>query len=109
MESQLLRAQFNDIRRGTGATVFAGSSGMEVAVEGDQWQNGLFTWALRNGLQNMEADADRDGYVTVSELMRYGQTEVYRLSEGRQSPSARSVNPYCDFVIRGPEREGKRD
>jgi hypothetical protein len=99
-ESMILKSQFNDIRRGLGATILAGSSGMEVAVEGEQWQNGLFTWTIRKGVEDMESDKDNDGCITVSEMMRYGESMVYKMSDGKQSPGARSINTVCDFVIR---------
>lgn len=104
LESQVMKSQFNDIRRGSGATVFAGSSGLEVAVEGEEWKNGLFTWALRKGVEEGTADSNKDGFITVSEMMRFGETEVFKLSEGRQTPGARIINAVCDFVIRRQEQ-----
>lgn len=102
-ESKTLRARFNDIRRGMGATIMASSNGLEVSVEGDEWQNGLFTWTLKSGFQQMKADSNGDGRITVAELLRYSEAEVARISEGRQTPSVRSINPVCDFVL--TERE----
>lgn len=98
-ESKTLRTRFNDIRRGVGATIIASSNGLEVSVEGDEWQNGLFTWTLKSGFDQMKADSDKDGRITVAELLRYSETEVGRLSEGKQTPSVRSINPACDFVL----------
>lgn len=109
MESKILRARFNDVRRGTGATILAASNGLEAAVESDRWQNGLFTWTLREGLQTMAADRNGDGQVTVSEMIRHSEDEVARLSGGSQSPSVRSLNAECDFVIRKLAPAGRKD
>src|SRR6185503_3090530 len=62
---------FADLRRGTGAAVISSSSGNEYSLEGEQWRNGVFTYAVLQGLRNRMADANRDGIVTVSELQAY--------------------------------------
>ena len=78
------------------AYVFAGSCGLEVSVEGDQWENDLCTRVIRKGIRAIAANMDGDGRVTVSEMMRYSESDVFRLSDGRQSPGARSINAECN-------------
>ena len=109
IESQILRSQFNDIRRDQGTTILAGSNGMEVAIEGKEWQNGLFTWTIRQGLQDMKADINNDHKVTVSEMIRYTSDEVNKLSKGIQTPETRKLNPICNFVIKEQALSKKKD
>lgn len=51
------------------------ANGNEVSLEYERARHGLFTHYLLNGLQG-EADADRNGQVTVSELFRYAREQV---------------------------------
>ena len=99
VESLAINGGYVDVRRGRGTTVFAGSSGLEVAMEGNDWQNGLFTWVVKRGLLSFAADSNSDGTVTVSELLDYAHKEVNRISGGTQSPAARSINRRNDFAL----------
>jgi WD40 repeat protein len=90
---------FADLRRGTGAVVISSASGNEYALEGEQWSNGVFTYALLNGLKNARADADRNGEITVSELQAYVIEEVRKLTAGGQNPTVRRENLDYDFTV----------
>jgi hypothetical protein len=50
--SELTKSLFTDLRKGTGATVISSAGGMEFAMEGDDWNNGLFTYCLIKGIQS---------------------------------------------------------
>ena len=63
---KMARLLFADIRKGTGATVISSAGGVEFAMEGDDWKNGLFTYCLLNGMTNKTADLNNDGTITVS-------------------------------------------
>ena len=91
---------FLDIRWGVGATILSSAGGDELAVESSDWKNGLFTYCLKKGLKNKEADLDSDGTVTLKELAIYTSNKVNELSEGRQSPTIRSHNYHNDFLQR---------
>ena len=102
LSSDMLRFQqdwFADLRRGTGAAVISSSSGNEYSLEGEQWKNGVFTYALLTGLKNREADANRDQAVTVSELQSYVIDQVRKLTQGGQNPTVRRENLEHDFVV----------
>jgi hypothetical protein len=100
--SNLVRFQqdwFADLRRGTGAVVISSASGNEYALEGEQWHNGVFTYALLNGLKNRAADLNKDGVVTVSELQTYVIDQVRKLTDGGQNPTVRRENLDYDFAV----------
>jgi uncharacterized caspase-like protein len=90
---------FADLRRGTGAAVISSSSGNEYSLEGEQWKNGVFTYALLNGLKNRGADANKDQTITVSELQGYVIDQVRKLTEGGQNPTVRRENLEYDFAV----------
>lgn len=90
---------FADLRRGTGAAVISSSSGNEYSLEGEQWRNGVFTYALLNGLKNHGADSNNDRTVTVSELQGYVIDQVRKLTQGGQNPTVRRENLEHDFVV----------
>jgi uncharacterized caspase-like protein len=90
---------FADLRRGTGAAVISSSSGNEYSLEGEQWKNGVFTYALLTGLKNRGADANKDQTITVSELQAYVIDQVRKLTEGGQNPTVRRENLEYDFAV----------
>ncbi len=90
---------FSDLRRGNGTSIISSAGGLELAFEGDKWQNGLFTYCLLKGLYNREADLNNDGDVMLSELRRYLYSEVSQLSEGKQGPTSRMENISLDYKV----------
>jgi WD40 repeat protein len=90
---------FADLRRGTGAAVISSSSGNEYSLEGEQWKNGVFTYALLNGLKNRGADVNKDQTITVSELQAYVIDQVRKLTQGGQNPTVRRENLEYDFAV----------
>ena len=97
--SALLSDLFADTRRGSGAVAISSAGGAEFALESDEWKNGVFTYALLEGLKSGAADKDHDGTVTVSELRDRVQTRVRELTQGRQSPTSRRENLAVDFAV----------
>jgi WD40 repeat protein len=96
---ELSKSLFEDLKRGTGATVISSAGGMEFAMEGASWSNGLFTYCLINGLKSKKADLDKNGEIWLSEIKEYVQDEVLKLSGGRQRPTSRIENIEMDFRI----------
>jgi WD40 repeat protein len=97
--SKIMNELFNDLRRGTGATVISSAGGAEYAMESDEWKNGLFTYCLLMGLKNGKADLNEDGQIKLTELQTYVTEKVKRLSHGKQVPNSRIHNLELDFRI----------
>ena len=96
---ELMKELFVELRKESGATVIASSAGKEYSLESDEWKNGVFTYALKEGLLRMKADADNDKNVTVSELKTYLFDRVKELTDGKQTPTVRRENLQHDCVI----------
>lgn len=96
---ELMKQLFVDLRRGTGATVISSASGVEFAMEGAKWQNGVFTYALLDGLENKTADLNKDGKIMVSELQRYLAKTVPELTNNHQRPTMRVENITNDWRV----------
>lgn len=90
---------FSDLRKGTGATIISSAGGNQAALEGEKWDNGLFTHCVINGLSKKRADFNQDGKIMLSELQKFVSDEVYRLSEGTQLPTYRIENTILDYQL----------
>lgn len=97
--TELMKEVFNDMRKGTGSNIISSASGYEVAQEGKDWNNGLFTYVLLNGIKSMDADLNHDGEIMLSELKTYSGSKVSGLSGGRQTPANRNENISFDYRI----------
>ncbi len=97
---ELTNLLFSDLRKGTGATVVSSAGGMEFAIEGDEWKNGLFTYCLLKGLGTQQADLNGDKEIWFSELKTYVSSQVEELSGGHQKPNSRIENKRVDFRLR---------
>ena len=95
----LFNELFVDVRWGVGATILSSAGAMEVALEGQEWENGLFTWCIKEGILNHSADLDKDGRIHTSELIDFVSNEVRQLSGGVQIPSVRQGNRHQDYII----------
>jgi len=78
-----------------GEAVLAG--GGEFAQESGEWKNGVFTYAVLNGIKNNSADINGDGHILISELQDYVRATVIDLTHGMQKPTARNQNFSNDF------------
>lgn len=96
---ELSKQLFNDLRKGSGTTVLSAASGVEVALEGDKWQNGVFTYCLLSGLKDKRADTNQDGQVMLSELQFFLFKEVSLVTGGKQQPTSRIENLVIDWRI----------
>ena len=94
---ELMQLLFADLKRGTGAMVISSASGVEFAYEGEQWKNGVFTYALLEGLKTGNCDLNGDGNILVSEIREYVIDKVSELTNGNQNPTSRKENLEYDF------------
>ncbi|MCK6541416.1 caspase family protein [bacterium] len=96
---ELMREIFADLQNSIGATVISSASGTEVALEGDAWKNGVFTFTILQGLAYGKADLDHDGTIRCTELQAYVIGTVKKLTDGKQSPTARKEKAFDDFEV----------
>jgi uncharacterized caspase-like protein len=96
---ELMKELFSDLRRNNGSIVISAAAGKEFALESDQWNNGVFTYAIINGLKSNKADLDKDGMITAKELSKYISIEVKTLTNGKQNPTSRTENIQFDYKI----------
>lgn len=95
---ELMKEFFTDLRRGTGATVISSSSGLYFSFEDAKYQNGIYTYALKLGLEGA-ADANKDQEITVSELKDFLYEKVKELTDGKQQPNTRQENLEYDYRV----------
>jgi ankyrin repeat protein/WD40 repeat protein len=95
----LMKEMFTDLSKNSGATVISSAGGTEYAIEGEEWNNGVFTYALINGLRHHKADLNNNGKVHLSELQKYIGEEVATITHGKQRPTSRTVNASTDVLL----------
>lgn len=96
---ELMQELFSNLNRGSGTVVISAAAGDSYAMESDEWQNGVFTYSILNGLQSGDADINNDGEITVSELRTYVSKSVQELTNGLQKPTMRQENVEFDFRL----------
>jgi WD40 repeat protein len=101
--TELLMEDFEDLRRGSGTSVIGASAGTEFSYESSDWKNGVFTYAVLDGLTTGKADLNEDGVITVEELKRYSSLRVVDLTHGKQHPVSRGGNADMDFALALPQ------
>lgn len=79
--------------------ILGASGGGEFAQESGEWNNGVFTRCLIEGLRDKQADANEDGAVNIRELKDYIARKVPEMTRGQQKPSLVSYDPDQEFVI----------
>src|SRR6056297_665780 len=100
---ELMKETFNDLRRGSGAMIISSAGGGEFAYEGEDWDNGVFTYSVLKGLKTGKSDLNRDGDISVSELSGYVSDNVSKLTGGQQNPTFRRENIEFDYSILKPQ------
>ena len=96
---EMMEEMFNTISKGSGSVVISAAAGNSYALESAQWDNGVFTFSILDGLENQKADLNKDGEVTVTELKDYVTDSVFKMTNGQQKPTSRKENLDFDFTI----------
>ncbi|MGE0566726.1 MAG: caspase domain-containing protein [Bacteroidia bacterium] len=96
---EVTKSVFSDLRQTGGVTVISSAGGTEAAFEGEKWNNGLFTYCLLQALKHTKADINMDKKIMLSELQKFVAEEVYKLSDGKQSPTYRMENTAIDYEL----------
>jgi WD40 repeat protein len=94
-----MQEMFNKLNAGSGTIVIAASAGNGYAYEDAKWNNGVFTYAILNGLRSKAADSNKDGDITIEELSAFVSKEVASLTNGLQKPNERQENSVNSFRI----------
>ncbi len=97
---RLFELLFPEVRRGTGAIVVSASGAQEFAFESAQWKNGVFTYAVLQGIQTMQADLNKDRKLMMRELKEYVYRKVQDLTNGMQNPTSRLDNIRLDIEVK---------
>jgi uncharacterized caspase-like protein len=78
--------------------VFTSSTGNELSLERDDWNNGAFTKVVLDGLRGKAARPE-DPLITENELEAYVDTTVPKLTTDRQHPAVAKPTTVADFPI----------
>ncbi|MEJ2366391.1 MAG: caspase family protein [Deltaproteobacteria bacterium] len=94
--------QLQLVSGGRGTYILTASTGIQVALEKESDEFGVFTKHMIEGISSGKADMDCDGLVSMDDLYRYVHAQV--LSEGFQEPMRWNLNVHGPLFI---ARSGK--
>ena len=98
LDMKEMSEMFPELRRGTGTIEISASTGVQSALESAQWNNGAFTYCLKEAILGGKA-RDAGGRITAKSLRKYILGEVEILTAGGQTPMVCRDIPGRDFVI----------
>lgn len=100
----MMQKLFTDVSGNNGAFIISAAGGMEYALESARWNNGVFTYCVRKGIEEKAADKEVagnfDGKVSVQELQQYVSKKVAELTGGKQQPTNRRENLDFEWYLR---------
>ena len=92
-EQNLINQYLTDLSKmKEGVVVFTASAAGEVSQEFPEFNHGVFTYYMLEGLEG-KADYNNDYTITINELMQYVEEQVKRKTRGAQNPT-RSQTEY---------------
>ena len=91
------------IAKGKGRVILSACGTNEVASESAEWQHGIFTYLLLKGLRG-EADYDRDGFISISEIYQYLAQSVPDATQQTQHPMKKGEESGVMFIGRVRKR-----
>ncbi len=87
---ELMKELFSDLSKGNGAVVISAAGGFEFALEGDKYNNGVFTYCIKQAMELAKP-------LTVYQLKDYVSRQVEKLTSGKQRPTSRKENMEFDW------------
>jgi uncharacterized caspase-like protein len=96
---ELMKELFTDLRKSSGTVIISSAGGLEFAIEGGEWNNGVFTYSFISGLSELKADANKDGKIMLGEMNEYIRDAVFELTKGRQQPTNRAEVLQSDWRL----------
>jgi WD40 repeat protein len=96
---EMMQELFAGVNKGSGTIVISAAAGKGFAFESAQWNNGVFSYCLMNGILSGAADKNKDKQITARELLEYVSSEVEKLTRGAQKPTSRKENFEYDWVV----------
>jgi WD40 repeat protein len=82
-----------------GVVIMSGSTGEESSLESEEWQHGVFTLSLIEGIKNKKADIKSDGLIYLRELDFFVSNNVYELTNGKQNPTTQKPSTISKLII----------
>ncbi|MFY0688422.1 MAG: caspase family protein [Cyclobacteriaceae bacterium] len=82
-----------------GVVIMSGSTGDESSLESAEWQHGVFTLSLIEGIKNKKADLKQDGVIYLRELDLFVSDNVNELTNGRQNPTTQKPSTISKLII----------
>lgn len=81
-----INGMLNEAEDEKGVVVLSGAGGKQSALEDDKWQNGAFTYAIKEGIMNGKADFARDGRITPPLLHAWVSQKMKEMTKGEDRP-----------------------
>ena len=82
-----------------GVVIMSGSTGEESSLESAEWEHGVFTLSLIEGIQNKKADLKADGLIELRELDFFVSNNVNELTQGKQNPTTQKPSTISKLII----------
>jgi hypothetical protein len=82
-----------------GLFVISAAGSKEAAFENEELGNGVFTYSVKKGLFEMDADQDKSNSISINELKYYVGRKVQELTGGKQKPTSRKENFVSDWSL----------
>ncbi len=89
---ELMKQLFVNVGKSTGATIISAAGGTQYALEKNNLHNGVFTYSIREYMQQNE-------HVNLSALKQYVNKRVTELTAGMQVPTTRNETDVVDWQV----------
>jgi len=84
--------------QGEGVATFSSCSNDEYSYEDAKWQNGAFTYSIKDGLTKGKADKDGNGIITIGELYDHVSATVPKIVTEVKNKSQHPTMPVSDLL-----------